>query len=342
MCFGNRYNPNGNGFGVNCSISCGHEYHSVKNSLDKLGLLKDGKLLNAAVILFGKKPQQFFPNAKLRCAAFATTTTSLIVDRQEFEGDLFYLINKAEEYILKNIHIGMRVEGMRMIDIPEIDKDAFREGIINAFCHRDYWKYDSVNIAVFKDRVEIRNPGLLYGNLTIEMIRKENVSERRNELIAEIFHNVHFVEKWGRGISLILSKEPDTEFKEVGTQFIVAFKRKELEKVGEKVGENELKVLSCWNRITKREKKGQVLRFISNIFASQKLGFGKVLLYQINLFLIKPFLKRFDVSILVLVDLSLRPQRLPLLYPFFSCLVAPFLHHLFTYIFYFTPYKYML
>ena len=62
-------------------------------------------------------------------------------------------------------------------------KDAFREGIINAFCHRDYWKYDSVNIAVFKDRVEIRNPGLLYGNLTIERIRKENVSERRNELI---------------------------------------------------------------------------------------------------------------------------------------------------------------
>ena len=138
----------------------------------------------------------------------------------------------------------MRLEGMRRIDIPEMDKDAFREGIINAFCHRDYWKYDSVNIAVFKDRVEIRNPGLLYGNLTIEMIRKENVSERRNELIAEIFHNVHFVEKWGRGISLILSKEPDTEFKEVGTRFIAVFKRKELEKVGEKVGENEAKIFN--------------------------------------------------------------------------------------------------
>jgi ATP-dependent DNA helicase RecG len=123
-------------------------------------------LLNAAVILFGKKPQQFFPNAKLRCAAFATTTTSLIVDRQEFEGDLFYLINKAEEYILKNIHIGMRLEGMRRIDIPEIDKDAFREAIINAFCHRDYYEHDSVNIAVFKDRLEVRSPGGLYGGLT--------------------------------------------------------------------------------------------------------------------------------------------------------------------------------
>ena len=65
------------------------EYHSVEDSLDKLGLLKDGKLLNAAVIFFGKKPQQFFPNAKLRCATFATPRTSLIDDRQEFEAICF-------------------------------------------------------------------------------------------------------------------------------------------------------------------------------------------------------------------------------------------------------------
>jgi ATP-dependent DNA helicase RecG len=80
---------------------------------------------------------------------------------------LFYLIDKAEEYILKNIHIGMRLEGMYRIDIPEIDKDAFREAIINAFCHRDYYEHDSVNIAIFKDRLEVRSPGGLYGGLTI-------------------------------------------------------------------------------------------------------------------------------------------------------------------------------
>ena len=75
---------------------------------------------------------------------------------QDFEGDLFYLIEKAEGYILKNIHIGMKLEGLRRIDVPEIDKAAFREAIINAFCHRDYREFDSVNIAVFKDRIEIR------------------------------------------------------------------------------------------------------------------------------------------------------------------------------------------
>lgn len=113
--------------------------------------------------------------------------------------------------------------------MPEIDRDAFREAVINAFCHRDYNKYDSVNIAVFKNRLEIRNPGKLYGGLSIEQIKTRMVSQRRNELIADIFHRGHFVERWGRGISLILSKEPTAEFEEIGELFSVTFKRKSYE-----------------------------------------------------------------------------------------------------------------
>ncbi|HHT9114831.1 MAG: winged helix-turn-helix transcriptional regulator [Planctomycetes bacterium] len=142
----------------------------------------------------------------------------------------------------------MKLEGLRRIDVPEIDKAAFREAIINAFCHRDYREFDSVNIAVFKDRVEIRSPGLLYGGLTLETIRTKMVSERRNELIAEMLHRVHFIEKWGRGIKLILSKEPDTKFSEVGTKFITTFRRrsyfegkKGFEKLGEKGKESKEK-----------------------------------------------------------------------------------------------------
>jgi len=63
---------------------------------------------------------------------------------------LFDLIEKAENYFLQNINIGMRIEGLRRIDVPEIDKDAFREAIINAYCHRDYWNDDSVHLAIFK------------------------------------------------------------------------------------------------------------------------------------------------------------------------------------------------
>ena len=73
--------------------------------------------------------------------------------------------------------------------------------------------------------------------------RDRVVSERRNELIAEMLHRVHFIEKWGRGIKLILSKEPDTEFSEVGTKFITTFKRKSYYE-GKKVVEGSEKGLA--------------------------------------------------------------------------------------------------
>jgi len=108
------------------------------------------------------------------------------------------------------------------VDVPEIDPEAFREAIINAFCHRDYREYDSVNIAIFKDRLEIRSPGLLYGGLTVSDIRNKMISVRRNELLADLFQRSHRIEKWGRGIKMILEREPRTDFEEVGTALFVA------------------------------------------------------------------------------------------------------------------------
>jgi len=210
----------------------GLKFDTIHNSLEKLNLLRDGKLLNAAVICFARRPEKFFPNARLRCAVFGTLDTTFTISMQDFYGDPFYLIKKAEEYILEHINIGMRLEGMLRVDVPEIDPEAFREAIINSFCHRDYREYDSVNIAIFKDRVEIKSPGLLYGGLTVSDIRKKMVSARRNELLAELFQRSHRIEKWGRGIKMILEREPLTEFEEIGTvQFVATFKRKSVETV---------------------------------------------------------------------------------------------------------------
>lgn len=236
--------------------TAGKEYTGFENSLKKLKLIKDEELTNASIILFGENPETFFPNAKLRCAVFATNDTSYIIDMQEVTGDIFYLIEEAQKYILKNIHIGMKIDGLRRIDSPEINEEAIREAVVNAFCHRDYYEYDSVNIAIFKNRVEIRNKGRLYGGLTIEQIKSEMVSERRNELIAEILHEINLIEKWGRGINLILKKEPETDFKEVGAQFIVTFSRKHIDKVSEKAAERWSDRWSDrWSEITENQRK---------------------------------------------------------------------------------------
>ncbi len=192
---------------------------SAANALEKLDLLREGRPINAAKLFFADQPIQ------LRCAVFATHTSSTIIDRHDFDGDILELIEEAEKYALKNIHIGMRLEGMYRVDVPEIAVKAIRESLVNAFCHRDWRDPDFVQVAVFKDRLEIRSPGKLYGGLTVDEIRQGNVSSRRNPKIADLLRRIHLVEAWGRGVPLILENAPDASFIEIGGLFITRFKR---------------------------------------------------------------------------------------------------------------------
>lgn len=192
---------------------------TAANALEKLDLLVQNKPSNAAKLFFAEQPIQ------LRCAVFATTSSSTILDRHDFDGDVLQLIDAAEKYVLQNIHIGMRLEGLYRVDVPEIATKAIREALVNAFCHRDWRDPDYVQVAIFKDRVEIRSPGTLYGSLTLEEIIKGNVSRRRNPKIAEMLRRIHLVEAWGRGVPLILENAPETTFFEIGGLFVTRFER---------------------------------------------------------------------------------------------------------------------
>ncbi len=201
-------------------------YTNLEDVLESLSLYSNKKPTNAAVILFAKNPFKFYFNARLMCAVFGKNNTAVILDQKEFTGDLFTLIKEAELYILKNINIGMEIEGLYRKDIPEINQEALREAIINAFIHRDYTELDFVSVNVFRNRIEIRNPGVLFGGLKIQDIVKRHISKRRNELIADLLSRAHFVERKGRGISLILGKEPTAVFEEIAEIFITTFHRK--------------------------------------------------------------------------------------------------------------------
>lgn len=207
----------------------GLKWDTPENALDKLGLLSGERLLNAAQLFFTAEPME------LRCAVFGTTDSAMIIDRHDIRGDILELIEEAQKYVLKNIHIGMRLEGLYRKDVPEIATEALREAIINAFCHRDYRDPDYVQVAVYKDRVEIRNPGGLFGGITIADLRKGHISKRRNPLIADLFRRIEMVEAWGRGMPLILKHEPGAEFMEAAGIFIAAFDRPSYKSGFEKV-----------------------------------------------------------------------------------------------------------
>jgi len=77
---------------------------------------------------------------------------------------------------------------------------ALREAIVNAIVHADYAQSGApIRVAVFDDRIEIENPGLLPLGLTIEDIQK-GVSKLRNRVIGRVFHELGLIEQWGSGI----------------------------------------------------------------------------------------------------------------------------------------------
>jgi ATP-dependent DNA helicase RecG len=221
-------------------------WDNASNVLEKLCLIQEGQLLNAAPLFFSK-----MPSMQLRCAVFAATDSATIIDRHDFDGDILELIEEAQKYILKNIHIGMRLDGLYRVDVPEISVAAMREAIINAFCHRDYRDPDYVQIAIFKNRVEIRSPGGLFDDMTIEKMRRGNVSKRRNPLIADLLRRIHMVEAWGRGMPLILKNEPTVQFQEIAKIFITSFDRPSFAEEAERATQEttqettQEKILSC-------------------------------------------------------------------------------------------------
>lgn len=65
----------------------------------------------------------------------------------------------------------------------------------------------------------------LYDGLTLEEMRRGNISRRRNPLIADLFRRINMVEGWGRGMPLILENAPDVQFRQIAGLFIAGFER---------------------------------------------------------------------------------------------------------------------
>jgi ATP-dependent DNA helicase RecG len=169
-----------------------------------LGLLKDGALLRAAVVLFGARAriEAELPQCLLRIAKFKGTDKTEFLDNRQFNGHAFDLLLKAEQFLRENLPIAGRVvPGLfERVDEPLYPPVALREALANAFCHRDYTiGGGSVGVAIYQDRLEIISPGTLHFELTPEQLFLPHESRPWNPLIARVFHRRGIIETWGRG-----------------------------------------------------------------------------------------------------------------------------------------------
>jgi ATP-dependent DNA helicase RecG len=182
-----------------------------------------------AVLLFGKERGRLFPSATIRCARFLGTDTAKFLDQTEIDEHLPKAVGSAVAFIERHTRQGLEIGRVRHRAVPEYPVEAVREAIINAVVHADYSiGGGGPKVAVFDDRIEITNPGLLPFGLTMEAALA-GVSRLRNRVIGRTFRELEIIEQWGSGLGRIAAActragLPAPRFEELGTNFRVTLR----------------------------------------------------------------------------------------------------------------------
>ena len=211
---------------------------SVESLLQKLELIRDGKITRGAILLFGKNPQASFTSAQIHMGRFKDAIT--IIDDKILKGNLFSQVDAAvqlfQQYMQVRYEFGEKPEhteplsAMQRTEIWDYPIKALREAVINALIHRDYFQTGSeIQIRVYDDCVVITNPGGLPEGMTVDELRqKKHRSLPRNTLLAQVFYYGELLEKWGTGTSRMITLcqnhgIPEPEFSSHPDWFSVTF-----------------------------------------------------------------------------------------------------------------------
>lgn len=234
------------------------DFVDARTTLNKLHLLDKDQLTMAAEVLFcDDNPME------IQAAIFAGTDKPTFLDIKQFKGNLFSLRQQAEIYINEHMKWRADLSESRRKEIPEISVRSLSETIGNSLCHRDFANPKGNEVAIFKDRIEIYNPGLFPADINPEdFFTGEEHSILRNPLIAETMYKSKDIERWGSGLKRIheecVAAGIRVEFKRLKTGFLVAFHRPKWEegeglevvdkggdRVGEKLSSNQHKILGA-------------------------------------------------------------------------------------------------
>ena len=180
---------------------------------------------NALLITLGK-----LDNVVVKCARFKGTSMNEFIDKKEFTGNLFGILENVLSFLKNHLHLSAKIDGLKRKEEYEIPLVAIREALLNAIVHRDYIRNRDIKVAIYDDIVEITSPGALPNGITLEDISNGR-SELRNKVLANLFKELGYIESWGSGISRIREtcKQLDIGFsiEETGDFVRVVFRRPE-------------------------------------------------------------------------------------------------------------------
>ena len=176
------------------------------DELDKaLQLVKDEagtiKPTITGMLLLGKEDRiaELIPTAK---ASFQVLEGTKVRKNEQFSKPLLETFELFEEY-MKVWNPEREMEyGLFRVPIPEFSETAFREGLVNAFCHRDYTILKSVRVAVEDEGLTISSPGGFVEGVTLTNLLTVE-PHGRNQVLADALKRIGLAEKTGRGIDRI-------------------------------------------------------------------------------------------------------------------------------------------
>jgi predicted HTH transcriptional regulator len=178
------------------------------------------------VLLFGAARLRHFPDAWIQAGRFAGRDRRRILDSAEVRSCLPAAAEEAIAFLRKHMTREAVIGPVKRSDLWTFPVVAVREAIMNAIVHADYAQHGApIRVALFDDRLEVENPGLLPFGLTIEDIQK-GISKLRNRVIGRVFQELGLVEQWGSGIQRMTAACQERgldapQFEEIGTHFRV-------------------------------------------------------------------------------------------------------------------------
>ncbi len=255
----------------------------VDEALMRLKLSENGQLTNAAVLLFGKAPQDYFIQSEVKCIRFkGTGVTGSMIDLKVIEGNIIDQVISTENFIFNHIPMAAWIESG---EIQRQEKwlyppKAIREAVVNAIAHRNYQSVGKIQVRIFDDRIEFWNPGELPPGLTFHDLKQKHKSIPQNPLIAKQFFWIRYIEEVGTGTNKMVDwciewRLPEPDFEQITGDFVVTFRKSKLtEEYLDSLGLNErqkraVEYVKTQENITNREY--QELNNISKRTASYEL-----------------------------------------------------------------------
>lgn len=169
------------------------------------------EMSGAAILLFGKDPQQFFQRARVRFIRYDGTEAKVgaemnVVKDKVFTGRILDIVEKTISFVRDQIkeHTYLGEDG-RFVTTPEYPEFVWKELIVNAVAHRDYSiKGTDIQIKMFDDRIVVESPGNLPGIVRLSNMRQVHFS--RNPKIAAFLHEYDYVQEFGEGVDRMFSE----------------------------------------------------------------------------------------------------------------------------------------